>query len=133
METHDAANLVCRQCDAVLDVGDCFCRHCGTSTAPATELVEAVAASAPSRPPLVVQPASRRSPWAESVLVVLTMLFVVLGPLALPMLWRSRQFSLLWKVLLTVVVLGVTVLVVWAIWYVFNQMLAPLLGQPLSL
>jgi hypothetical protein len=49
------------------------------------------------------------------------MLFLVLGPLALPMLWRSRDFSLLWKSILTAAMLGVTVLLIWGIWWVTHQ------------
>ena len=54
------------------------------------------------------------------------MLFVALGPLALPMLWRSRKFSLAWKVILTALVAVTLVLIVVLLWYVFNQMVLPL-------
>jgi len=55
------------------------------------------------------------------------MLFLVLGPLALPLLWRSRRFIRPWKIVLSVIVIGVTVYVVWRIWFLFNRALAPLL------
>jgi hypothetical protein len=57
---------------------------------------------------------------------VLTLLFVVFGPFALPLLWRSRRFTRLWKTVLSLVVVGVTALAVWQIWHVLNQALAPL-------
>jgi hypothetical protein len=40
--------------------------------------------------------------------MVLVMLFAVAGPLALPLLWRSRRFSSAWKTALTVLVLSLT-------------------------
>jgi RsiW-degrading membrane proteinase PrsW (M82 family) len=58
--------------------------------------------------------------------VVLTLLFLVLGPLALPLLWRSRRFTLRWKIVLTVIVAGITVYVLWQVWYVLNQAMGPL-------
>ena len=51
----------------------------------------------------------------ESPVVVLVALFAVLGPLGLPMLWRSRCFTRAWKIGLTVVVLLVTVALGWYI------------------
>ena len=64
---------------------------------------------------------STDNPW-----VVLLMLFVVLGPLALPMLWRSRGFSPLWKALLTLLMVGVTVLILLLMWFVVAKALDPL-------
>ena len=52
--------------------------------------------------------------------MIVLLLFAVLGPLALPMLWRSPQFPRFWKVVLTVLVAVVTVFIVWACWYVLN-------------
>jgi len=68
-----------------------------------------------------------RAGWWESPWFVLAMLFLVLGPLALPLLWRSRRFTRPWKIVLSVIVIGVTVYVVWRIWFLFNRALAPLL------
>ena len=59
--------------------------------------------------------------------MVLATLFLVAGPLGLPMLWRSRQFSPVWKVALSALVLGVTVAVVAMIWYVLGKSLEPLM------
>ena len=52
---------------------------------------------------------SSSSKWHQSVLFVLLMLFLVLGPLGLPLLWKSPRFSTLWKILLTAAVLIFTV------------------------
>jgi hypothetical protein len=143
MESQSPQKIVCPTCCAVLDAGDSFCRRCGASTVVAAGLVEERDAGVPSShspcppspqlpplpsspPPGATPPAAGQTPWLENVWVVLAMLFLALGPLALPMLWRSRQFSLTWKVILTVLVLLVVVLIVAVLWYVFNQLLAPL-------
>lgn len=42
------------------------------------------------------------SKWYASVWFVLLMLFVVLGPLGLPLLWKSSRFSKVSKIVLTI-------------------------------
>ncbi len=113
---HEIEKIVCPQCFAVLDVGDRFCRHCGAP------LKNSAAPPAPARP---ARPVGNRS-WAENRWVVLGALFLVLGPVGLPMLWRSRQFSLVWKVAFTMLVLGLTLVVFGLAWYVVDKMLEPL-------
>ena len=71
-------------------------------------------------------PAAYKSKSTDNPWVVLMMLFVVLGPLALPMLWRSRGFSPLWKALLTLLMVGVTVLILFLMWFVVAKALDPL-------
>jgi len=115
-ETLQIEKIVCPGCCGVLDVADNFCRHCGTAVGNVKS-----AAAAPSRP------AAERPKWAENRWIILFMLFLVLGPLGLPMLWRSRQFSLPWKIVLTVTVVGLTVLILWLIWYVLAKSLEPLM------
>ena len=44
---------------------------------------------------------------------MLLMLFVVLGPLGLPLLWKSPRFSKLWKQILTALTLIYTALILW--------------------
>jgi hypothetical protein len=46
-------------------------------------------------------------PWA-----VVLLLFVVLGPLGLPLLWKSAGFTRRWKIVLTVATLGYTALLI---------------------
>jgi len=106
---------LCRRCRALVQLTDRFCRHCGQSTASDFDAtgVELVAA------PTCGEPACREVPcqhvrWCDRRWFVLVMLFLVLGPLALPMLWSSRSFSPLAKTLLTAVGLIVTVLAIFA-------------------
>ncbi len=48
--------------------------------------------------------------WYHGRLTVLLMLFFVLGPVGLPLLWKSPYFSKLWKQILTVLTLIYTAL-----------------------
>jgi hypothetical protein len=48
--------------------------------------------------------------------VVLGLLFGVLGPLAIPLLWRSRAFTWPWKIILSVAVCVYIGLLGWAAW-----------------
>ena len=101
----------------MLDVSDNFCRRCGAAAAG-----DSGAVAAPVEVAATPKSKGTDNPW-----VVLLMLFVVLGPLALPMLWRSRGFSPLWKTLLTLVMVGVTALVVFLMWLLIVKPLEPLL------
>jgi len=126
MNADEIQKIVCRRCYALLDVGDNYCRHCGAPTrvqgpddrSPAPSHAASIPAGASS------SPAGLESPW-----LVLLMLFLVLGPLALPMLWRSRRFSRAWKIVLTVAVLGLTALVVALGWYLINKTILEPLRQ----
>lgn len=53
-----------------------------------------------------------RQKWYYRPLWVLILLFLVLGPLGLPYLWRSEGFSRRSKIILTVLVLAYTALLV---------------------
>jgi len=105
-----SAEILCGKCKAPIGANDNYCRHCGTPTAGPSGLSSRTAAA-----------------WWESRWFVLTLLFLVLGPLALPLLWRSRRFTWSWKIVLSVMVVGVTVYAVWQAWHSLNQALAPLL------
>ena len=61
------------------------------------------------------------NPW-----VVLALLFLVLGPLGLPLLWRSRAFSNTSKIIISVVLVGIMVLAVAIIGYVLWLVVGPL-------
>lgn len=110
MSTSEIEKIVCYQCHALLDLGDNYCRHCGAPTSQA-------ARSVGPRPLPPLRP-------GDSKLVILTMLFAVLGPLALPMLWRCRCFSPAWKWFLTLLVLGVTLALVGFAWYTIHSVVA---------
>ena len=111
---------VCHGCYAVLDASDNYCRRCGTNL---TGLLDGAAARdvRPVMASVVQRPKLSESPW-----VVLPLLFLVLGPLGVPLLWRSRQFSLLWKCVLTLIMAVVTVFLLWSIWFTLQTSLAPL-------
>lgn len=114
----DIEKIVCRRCYAVLDAGDNFCRHCGASTGAESAVVVAEA--------LPDWSAGGRK-WSQNRWVVLAMLFLVLGPLGLPMLWRSREFSPTWKAVVTTLILAVTAAVAVMIWLVAQKTLQPLM------
>ena len=103
------AKSICRRCAATLDVDDNYCRRCGAPTP--FGLKAGVSATAQ-------QPSQWESPW-----LILPLLFLVIGPLALPLLWRSRQFTVLWKSILTVLVTGMTVLLIWSTWLAMERAL----------
>ena len=68
--------LLCPRCRGGIDAQDGYCRHCGHQMA--------------------------SSSWYHGRIFVLSMLFLVVGPLALPLLWRSPTFGLKSKVAITV-------------------------------
>ncbi len=115
----------CRQCLEFLDASDNFCRYCGAVTEHGAKMV-----TIDKLPPRATrEPAARPPSWIENPLVVLLALFVVLGPLALPMLWHSRQFTRGWKIGLT---LGMLLATVAAVWYgvaQLNKALDPLVQE----
>lgn len=128
MSVAESAKIVCRQCFALVDAGDDFCRHCGTSTAAAPQLDGPQTAPGPLSPvlaQLVGGPGARKSQWTHYPWFVLALL-VSFGPFGLPMLWRSRQFSRTWKFALSALVLLVTALLVWQVWYFMYKALEPL-------
>ena len=133
MGSRGVEKMICRQCHAVLDAGNQFCRDCGTSTAEAILLPGEAEAGPPPRPSPAAPPRrpEQRVPFWENVWVVLVMLFGVVGPLALPMLWRSRQFTRLWKVVLTVVILAITALIV-AVFYDYCHQLVTSLNRAMA-
>jgi len=105
MSNPSGHEAICRRCRAVIEATDKYCHSCGASTAN-------LAAPTPR--------------WSESPWVVLPLLFLILGPLALPLLWRSRQFTTSWKTILTVLVVGITVIVCFEVWQTVQQTLVEL-------
>ncbi|MFZ5831599.1 MAG: hypothetical protein ACOY3P_16055 [Planctomycetota bacterium] len=81
----------------------------------------------PALGPLELQPGRvvptsappEREPWHHSRGGMLLLLFVFLGPLALPLLWKNRRFPLPAKLLLTIAVGVLTAVAVWLlIWMI---------------
>ena len=110
---------VCRRCFAVVDATDSFCRYCGLTLGADPPPADLVAELVPS-------PAERPTGRFGNRWLMLALVLAAAGPLGLPVLWRSRQFSLRLKVVLTAIILGLTVAAVAWIWHTIDQALAPL-------
>ncbi len=117
---------VCHECYAVLDATDHYCRQCGMTTAHSAGLSNGDTGAASFRGKPACAPSVRQPKWSESPWVVLPLLFLILGPFALPLLWRSRRFTRVWKIILTVIMLGLTAYLLWCVWFAVHQTLASL-------
>ncbi|MCO6457571.1 MAG: hypothetical protein J5I93_19900 [Pirellulaceae bacterium] len=104
--------ILCPRCEATLPFTAEVCPHCGSATRPIGQPgAGSDDAGGPSAPPLLDRP------W-----VVLSLLFFVMAILGLPLLWKSRAFSLAAKIVLSIVVTlytlalfaGVGAICVWA-------------------
>lgn len=113
MTVHTVDRIVCPACSAELAVTDSFCRHCGMPTSLRHQ----------SGDPLALE-AARRDPL-DSRWVVLGLL-MILGPFALPLLYKSRAFRLPMKLVLTVAVLAIAVAAVWLTLYLIGRIVEPL-------
>jgi hypothetical protein len=111
------ARKVCSECFEFLDLDDNFCRCCGRMTDVGKAMVKIGKLPPPASGEVPEKPLS----WTESPVVVLLGLFVLLGPLALPMLWRSRRFTRSWKIGLTCVVLLIAVAACWYLVDIWNK------------
>jgi hypothetical protein len=118
----------CRRCGAAGDASDNYCRQCGAAMAATPQPDEDNAAAARADSPVAAAHSAvafaEQPRWTESPWVILPLLFLLLGPLAFGMLWRSRRFSRPWKIILTIVVTGITLLVCWKLWLLFQQVWA---------
>ena len=90
-----AHGAFCMSCGASAPADAAFCGQCG----------KPLAGGAPA-----ARPAASR--WYHNSLFVLFMLFCVLGPFGLPLVWKSPRFSRLVKFLLTLAMVAYTVLLV---------------------
>ena len=113
MTVHTVDRIVCPACSAELVVSDCFCRHCGMPTSLRQVSGNPQALAAARRDPL------------DSRWVVLGLL-MILGPFALPLLYKSRAFRLPMKLVLTVVVLTIAVAAIWLTLYLIGRIAEPL-------
>jgi hypothetical protein len=114
MSVPTVTHVICPACSAALDVEDHFCRRCGMPTS----LRHA------SGGPLASEKSALRDPL-DSPWVVLGLLLCVLGPFALPLLYRSRAFGLPMKMVLTALVCGIAAFAVWITLYLIGQIAAP--------
>lgn len=69
-----------------------------------------------------------KSNWYASVWFVLLMLFLVLGPLGLPLLWKSPRFSSAAKIVLTAATVAYTVWILYGAGAVVQESLQGLGG-----
>ena len=74
----------CRVCHAPVAPEAQFCSGCGS----------------PLSRPATTEP-SARPKWYYNIWFVLVMLFLVLGPFGLPLVWKNPRFSRMTKILLT--------------------------------
>ncbi len=116
-----ATRTACRQCSEPLDIDDNFCRYCGGMTDVGAALVKIGRLPPPPSLAVPVKPPS----WTDSPWFLLG-LFVFFPPLVLPLLWRSRRFTRVWKTGLTCVVVLATAAALWYSVYVLQKAFEPL-------
>jgi hypothetical protein len=116
MDDPVVAQTVCLRCNAALDAGDNFCRHCGASTGRGATNIDGSLTARSATP----------SRAFDSLWVMVAMLFLVAGPFALPLLWRSQRYSLAWKYILTFLVFAEAVLLLWLIWFILHLAFEPI-------
>ena len=80
-----------------------------------------------STPPPAAPPQGR---WYHNVWFVVLMLFVVMGPLAFPLLWKSPRFPLAAKIALTAAVSALTVWILGASVDIVTKMINELQAIP---
>ena len=90
-----AASRTCPMCSTAAPAEAAFCSVCGTALGTAS-----------------AAPASPRLKWYHNVWFVLFMLFFVLGPLGLPLVWKHPRFARCVQWSLTVAMIVYTVLLV---------------------
>jgi hypothetical protein len=61
--------------------------------------------------------------WYLSPIVVLLLLFFVLGPLGLPLLYKSPHFGRKWKIALTVITIVYTIYIIYETVVILQAML----------
>jgi hypothetical protein len=130
MTAVDVQKIVCPRCAALMDVSDRYCRQCGEPTSCHTP-PPPIAARTP--PQAAIFPPTGLARVTENPWVVLSMLFLVAGPFALPLLWRSRAFSQGSKIVLTMLVLTLTAFILFMGWFVMAKLLDPMYQLEMSL
>lgn len=74
--------------------------------------------SLPAKPPPDSPPPKSIWEVIDNPWIVLILLFFVMAILGLPVLWKSKGFTPLWKVALSVVVTLYTALIFWLFWLI---------------
>lgn len=111
--------LACSRCGKLAPLESAICPECGAAFNPRRE-----SSQEPSLRQSVVEAID--NPW-----VVVGLLFGVMGPLAIPILWRSRGFRWPMKITLSIAVCVYITLLAWLAWLAVRmawQQVAPLWG-----
>lgn len=87
-----ARTVNCPMCEALIEAAAKFCSNCGMPLGKGT---------APS--------ANVKPKWYHNIWFTLFLLFFVLGPLALPMVWKNPRFSQPVKIMLTVLMMALCI------------------------
>ncbi len=112
MSAEDLNSVLCPRCSAEVNAHDKFCRRCGTSL---------WGDAAGSAGPAEKSEGAALKPEPHSRAKVLVLLFVLLGPLALGVLWKSPRFSRVEKWSLTILVAVLTVIVFALLWWAVDR------------
>lgn len=91
-----AVSFSCAFCGAIRKASAKFCDQCGQA---ATSQLQEPAADKNAR-------------WYHNILFVLFMLFFVVGPFGLPLVWKNPKFSRTVKIILTLAMVVYTVLLI---------------------
>ena len=78
-----------------------------------------------------MQPQKFPTKWYYSIPAVLIALFLLLGPFAFPLLWKSPRFNLTWKILLTAAVAAMTYYIIAGFWHLIRVTVDALSGGAL--
>ena len=90
----------CLVCGANAEAGTKYCGQCGQSLDP-------LAPTPPSSPHL-----PKQLRWYQNIWLILFMLFFVVGPFGLPLVWKHPRLSQRAKIILTLIMVVYTVVLV---------------------
>jgi hypothetical protein len=106
MRTSAVAEIICERCGQAVAIDAGKCPHCGAATIMGPAEDAAAESNAPAW-----------TPWYDNRIVVLCLMWAAMGPFALPILWYSRAFSPLSKLVQTVLMAALTAFIAWGLWY----------------
>jgi hypothetical protein len=101
--------VICKQCRLPIASDATACLHCGAATG--------LTANKSGDLPSTVR---KTVPWYDNRIVVLCLMWAAMGPFALPILWYSRAFSPLSKLLQTIGMAFLTAFIAWGLWFAWN-------------
>ena len=102
------STIICPRCHAELPPGEMTCSRCGASTIspPSDQRVSPLAAQAATE--TSIQKSVIDKPWFVLVIIFGAAMF-----LGLPLLWKSRGFSLRGKIIVSILTIIYSVLIFW--------------------